>query len=125
MRILVIGGGGREHALLESIRKNPKIKALFALPGNGGMAKHATCVPIPATSCVAASPIEVVPPLIDADSSAAIIASRFALSPLPPELSEIVNRSPVAGAPSIVALQPFTAIGLPGAKLNEPAPFTE
>ena len=49
MNVLIVGGGGREHALLESLRKNPKIKALFALPGNGGMAKHATCVNIPAT----------------------------------------------------------------------------
>jgi phosphoribosylamine--glycine ligase len=46
---MIVGGGGREHALLEALRKNPKIDAFYALPGNGGMAKHATCVPIPAT----------------------------------------------------------------------------
>lgn len=46
---MIVGGGGREHALLEALRKNPKIDACYALPGNGGMAKHATCVPIPAT----------------------------------------------------------------------------
>lgn len=49
MKVMIVGGGGREHALLEALRKNPKIDAFFALPGNGGMAKHATCVPIPAT----------------------------------------------------------------------------
>ena len=49
MNVMIVGGGGREHALLEALRKNPKIDSLFALPGNGGMAKHATCVPVPAT----------------------------------------------------------------------------
>ena len=49
MKVMIVGGGGREHALLEALRKNPKIDAFYALPGNGGMAKHATCVPIPAT----------------------------------------------------------------------------
>ena len=49
MKVMIVGGGGREHALLEALKKSPKIDAFFALPGNGGMAKHATCVPIPAT----------------------------------------------------------------------------
>jgi len=49
MKVMIVGGGGREHALLEALRKNTKIEAFYALPGNGGMAKHATCVPIPAT----------------------------------------------------------------------------
>ena len=49
MKVMIVGGGGREHALLEALRKNPKIGAFYALPGNGGMEKHATCVNIPAT----------------------------------------------------------------------------
>jgi len=49
MKVMIVGGGGREHALLEALRKNPKIDTLFALPGNGGMESHATCVPVPAT----------------------------------------------------------------------------
>ncbi len=46
MNILVIGGGGREHAVIKAIRKNPEVQEIFALPGNGGMAADATCVPI-------------------------------------------------------------------------------
>lgn len=46
---MIVGGGGREHALLEALRKNPKIDAFYALSGNGGMREHATCVPIAAT----------------------------------------------------------------------------
>ena len=49
MKVMIVGGGGREHALLETLRKNPKIDAFYALPGNGGMSEHATCVPIKAT----------------------------------------------------------------------------
>ena len=49
MKVMIVGGGGREHALLEALKKNPKIDVFFALPGNGGMSRHATCVPIPAT----------------------------------------------------------------------------
>ncbi len=46
MRILVVGGGGREHAIIKSLKKNPGIKQIFAAPGNGGIAKDAQCVPI-------------------------------------------------------------------------------
>ncbi|MBE6595930.1 MAG: phosphoribosylamine--glycine ligase [Ruminococcaceae bacterium] len=49
MKIMVVGGGGREHAIISSIRKNPAVECVFALPGNGGMAADATCVPIAAT----------------------------------------------------------------------------
>ena len=49
MRIMVIGSGGREHALICALRKSPRVEAIFALPGNGGMAADATCVPIKAT----------------------------------------------------------------------------
>ncbi len=46
MRILVVGGGGREHAIIKSLKKNPGITQIFAAPGNGGIAKDAQCVPI-------------------------------------------------------------------------------
>lgn len=49
MNILVVGGGGREHAIIKKLKENKKIKNIFALPGNGGMAKDATCVAIGAT----------------------------------------------------------------------------
>ena len=50
MNILVIGGGGREHAIIKSIKKNPDVTTVYALPGNGGIAADATCVPISATN---------------------------------------------------------------------------
>ena len=49
MKLLVVGGGGREHAIIRSLKKNPEITEIYALPGNGGIANDATCVPIGAT----------------------------------------------------------------------------
>ena len=49
MKLLVVGGGGREHAIIRSLKKNPQVETIFALPGNGGIAADATCVPIGAT----------------------------------------------------------------------------
>ena len=46
MRILVVGGGGREHAIIRALRRNPDVTEIFALPGNGGIAQDAACVPI-------------------------------------------------------------------------------
>lgn len=46
MRIMVVGGGGREHAIIKKIKQNPNVEAVFALPGNGGIAADAVCVPI-------------------------------------------------------------------------------
>ncbi|AEV30423.1 phosphoribosylamine--glycine ligase [Sphaerochaeta pleomorpha str. Grapes] len=46
MDILIIGAGGREHALAQAIRKNKTVETIYALPGNGGIAEIATCVPI-------------------------------------------------------------------------------
>ncbi len=46
MNIMVIGGGGREHAIIKAIKKNPTVETIYALPGNGGMAADATCVDI-------------------------------------------------------------------------------
>ena len=49
MKIMVVGGGGREHAIIKKIKQNPNVTEIFALPGNGGIAADATCVPIGAT----------------------------------------------------------------------------
>ena len=46
MKVMVIGGGGREHAVIRKLKENPEITELFALPGNGGIAADAVCVPI-------------------------------------------------------------------------------
>lgn len=46
MKIMVIGGGGREHAVIRKLKNLPEVEALYALPGNGGIAKDAVCVPI-------------------------------------------------------------------------------
>ena len=50
MKIMVIGGGGREHAIVKKLKENPNVTALYCLPGNGGIAKDAVCVPIAATN---------------------------------------------------------------------------
>ncbi len=49
MKVLVVGGGGREHAIIRKIKENPTVEQIFALPGNGGIAADATCVAISAT----------------------------------------------------------------------------
>ena len=46
MNILVVGGGGREHAIIKKLKENPAIETIYALPGNGGMEGDAVCVPI-------------------------------------------------------------------------------
>jgi phosphoribosylamine---glycine ligase len=46
MKVLVIGGGGREHALAWKLKQSPRVSDLFCAPGNGGIAEVATCVPI-------------------------------------------------------------------------------
>lgn len=46
MKIMVIGGGGREHAIIQKLKENPAVQEIFALPGNGGIAADATCIPI-------------------------------------------------------------------------------
>ena len=46
MKILVVGGGGREHAIIKKLKENREVTELYALPGNGGIAKDAVCVPI-------------------------------------------------------------------------------
>ncbi len=46
MKVLIVGGGGREHAIATALIKNKKIEKLYCAPGNGGIAKIAECVPI-------------------------------------------------------------------------------
>ena len=46
MKVLVIGSGGREHALVWKLRQSPRVSAVFCAPGNGGIAQLAECVPI-------------------------------------------------------------------------------
>ncbi len=46
MRILVIGGGGREHALVWKLRHSPRVSKLWCAPGNGGIARDAECLPV-------------------------------------------------------------------------------
>jgi phosphoribosylamine--glycine ligase len=48
VRILVVGGGGREHALAWRVAQNPTVERLYAAPGNAGIARDATCLPIAA-----------------------------------------------------------------------------
>ncbi|PID72831.1 MAG: 5-(carboxyamino)imidazole ribonucleotide mutase [Desulfobulbus propionicus] len=48
MNILVIGGGGREHALVWKLKQSPRVKKIFCAPGNAGISKQATCVDIAA-----------------------------------------------------------------------------
>lgn len=49
MNILVIGSGGREHAICHKLRQSPQVETLTCAPGNGGIAQIATCLPIKAT----------------------------------------------------------------------------
>ena len=46
MKVMVVGGGGREHAIIKKLKENKEITEIYALPGNGGMAEACTCVPI-------------------------------------------------------------------------------
>ena len=49
MKLLVVGSGGREHAIIKKLKENRDVDVIFALPGNGGIAQDAVCVPIGAT----------------------------------------------------------------------------
>ena len=45
MNLLVVGGGGREHAIIKKLKENPSVETIYALPGNGGIAQDAVCAP--------------------------------------------------------------------------------
>ena len=49
MKLLVVGGGGREHTIIRYLKKNPTVETIFACPGNGGMVEEAVCTGIGAT----------------------------------------------------------------------------
>ena len=46
MKVMVVGGGGREHAIIKKLNENKNIETIYALPGNGGIAADAVCIPI-------------------------------------------------------------------------------
>ncbi len=49
MKLMVVGGGGREHAIIKKLKENKQVEIIYALPGNGGIAADAECVSIKAT----------------------------------------------------------------------------
>ena len=49
MNILVVGGGGREHAVIAALARSPKVEKIYCAPGNGGISKYAECFPVKAT----------------------------------------------------------------------------
>ncbi|MBQ5480566.1 MAG: hypothetical protein IIT67_03890, partial [Clostridia bacterium] len=49
MKLMVVGGGGREHAIIKKLNENKDVEVIYALPGNGGMADDAVCTGIGAT----------------------------------------------------------------------------
>ncbi|MGD9559288.1 MAG: phosphoribosylamine--glycine ligase [Oscillospiraceae bacterium] len=49
MKVAVIGGGGREHAIIRKLNEDGRCSAIYAIPGNGGIAGEATCLPLKAT----------------------------------------------------------------------------
>lgn len=53
MKILVVGSGGREHAVIWKLRQNPRVEKIYCAPGNGGISELAQCVNIPATDVAA------------------------------------------------------------------------
>ena len=52
MRVLVVGGGGREHTLVWKIKQSPLVSEIYCAPGNGGIAACADCVSIGASDIV-------------------------------------------------------------------------
>src|SRR5215469_9767525 len=53
MRVMVIGSGAREHALVWKLAQSPQVAKIYAAPGNPGMAEHAECLPLAVTEFAA------------------------------------------------------------------------
>ncbi len=49
MKILIVGGGGREHAIAKALSRSPRVEKLYCAPGNGGISRLAECFPVKAT----------------------------------------------------------------------------
>ena len=49
MKILIVGSGGREHAIIKKIKQNKNVSEIYAIPGNGGIERDAICIDIKAT----------------------------------------------------------------------------
>jgi len=66
MKVFVLGGGGREHALIWKLKQSPRVKQLFCAPGNAGIAQEATCVPCDLTrlNSIIEAAIKVSPDLV-------------------------------------------------------------
>jgi phosphoribosylamine--glycine ligase len=89
MKILVVGGGGREHAIIKKLRENESVETIYALPGNAGYGADAECVDIKATD---------IPAIV---SFAVEKAVDFAVvAPDDPLVAGCVNELEAAGIPS-------------------------
>lgn len=86
MKILVVGSGGREHALVWKLAQSPKVEYIYCAPGNGGIAKLATCVPI------AANDIDAVIDFVQSEK-----IDLTVVGPEDPLLAGIVDRFEEAG----------------------------
>jgi len=95
LRILVVGSGGREHALVWSIAASPLATDIFCAPGNAGIAADATCVPIEATD---------VPALVEFS-----LAERIDLVVIGPEAALAVGLADALAAEGVLAFGPSQA----------------
>ncbi len=108
MKLLVVGGGGREHAIIKSLKKNPEVTEIFALPGNGGIAADAVCVPIGATEIdkiVAFAQEQKVDYAVVAPDDPLVLGCVDAL-----EAAKIPCFGPAPGPPSLRAARSFPRI---------------
>ena len=46
MKVLIVGSGGREHAIAHAVAKSPRVEKIYCAPGNGGIAELAECLPL-------------------------------------------------------------------------------
>lgn len=86
MKILVVGGGGREHAIIWQLKQSPRVTALFCAPGNGGIAADATCLNVKATD---------IPAMVDAAKE--IAADFVVVAPDDPLAMGMVDAMNAAG----------------------------